>query len=155
MTENKATKTEVVDASSISSPYYLHHSDNPGLMLVSQPLTENNYPTWSRAMTTALSAKNKLGFIDGTVDKPGTDSVNFKSWQRCNTTVLSWIWNSVSKELTSSVIYLETAKEVWDDLKERYAPNNSIQMYQIKRALSMHTQNDLSVSAYYTILKGY
>lgn len=47
-----------------SSPYLIHHSDNPGLVLVSQPLTGDNYASWSRAMVIALSVKNKVGFID-------------------------------------------------------------------------------------------
>ena len=34
---------------------------------ISQPLPGENYPTWSRLMQMGLSAKSKLGFIDGTV----------------------------------------------------------------------------------------
>ena len=52
------------------SPYYLHHSDNPGFVLVSQPLTGENYPSWSRYMMIALSVKNKTGFIDGSLTEP-------------------------------------------------------------------------------------
>ena len=56
------------------SPYYIHHSDSPELNLVSQPLTRDNYASWSRAMTIAFSVKNKLGFIDGSIGRPvGTD----------------------------------------------------------------------------------
>ena len=50
-----------------SSPYYFHHSDSPGLSLVSQPLIDNNYASWSQAMMIDLSVKNKLGFIDGSI----------------------------------------------------------------------------------------
>ena len=58
------------------NPYFLHHFDKPGLVLVSQPLTGENYSSWSRAMLIALSVKNKLGFIDGFIVKPeGNDSV--------------------------------------------------------------------------------
>jgi hypothetical protein len=53
-----------------SNPYYLHHGDSPGSLLVSQPLAGNNYHTWKRSMSMALSAKNKLGFIDGSLPKP-------------------------------------------------------------------------------------
>ena len=35
------------------SPFFLHHSELPGAILVSQPLTEDNYPTWARAMKMA------------------------------------------------------------------------------------------------------
>ncbi|KAJ0013722.1 hypothetical protein Pint_21783 [Pistacia integerrima] len=44
-----------------SSPYALHASDNPGTTLVTCLLKEENYPTWHRAITNALQAKNKFG----------------------------------------------------------------------------------------------
>ena len=51
------------------SSFYLHHSVSPGMILVSQPLTGDNYPLWSRSMSIALSVKNKLGFVDGSIVK--------------------------------------------------------------------------------------
>lgn len=33
-----------------SDPLYLHHSDQPGLVLVTQQLSQSNYPLWSHAM---------------------------------------------------------------------------------------------------------
>ncbi|KAG8371159.1 hypothetical protein BUALT_Bualt13G0057700 [Buddleja alternifolia] len=54
----------------VSSPFCLHHSDNLGCILVSQPLEDDNYPTWSRAMRMTLEAKHKLGFIDGSIPQP-------------------------------------------------------------------------------------
>ncbi|KAK3042007.1 hypothetical protein RJ639_001709 [Escallonia herrerae] len=45
------------------SPFYLHPSDHPGLIFVTQPLSENgeNYFTWRRNMLTVLQSKNKAG----------------------------------------------------------------------------------------------
>lgn len=54
-------------------PLYLHHSDQPGAVLVPQPLVEDNYSTWIQSMTMALTVKNKLGIVDGTVKKPSED----------------------------------------------------------------------------------
>jgi hypothetical protein len=53
-----------------SSPLFLHNGDNPGIILVPQPLTRENYTTWSCSMLVALSAKNKLCFIDVSLSKP-------------------------------------------------------------------------------------
>jgi hypothetical protein len=92
-----------------SSPFYLHHGDSPGTHLVSQPLVGNNYHTWKRSMSMALSAKNKLGFIDGSLAKPAEDTSEYFAWDRCNNMVLSWILNSVSQEISSSIIYIESA----------------------------------------------
>ena len=58
------------------SPYFLNHFDCPEVSLVSQLLKGDNYALWSRAMMIALSAKNKLGFVDGTLVKPDRKDVN-------------------------------------------------------------------------------
>ena len=73
-----------------SSPYFLHHSDGPGLILVSQVLTGDNYASWNRAMLIALSVKNKIGFIDGSITKPEGNDINLlNSWIINNYVVIS------------------------------------------------------------------
>ena len=72
-----------------SSPYFLHHSDGPWLVLVSQFLTGDNYASWNWAMLIALSIKNKVGFIDGTITKPeGNDMNLLNSWIINNNVVI-------------------------------------------------------------------
>ena len=53
-----------------NSPYYIHASDYPTQMHVNDVLTDNNYGDWSQEMMNFLFAKNKVGFIDGTIKKP-------------------------------------------------------------------------------------
>ncbi|XP_068317178.1 uncharacterized protein [Pyrus communis] len=62
-----STKFETTKYEDPNDPPYLHHSDQPGAILVTHPLNDENYSTWSRAMTMALNAKNKEGFINGTI----------------------------------------------------------------------------------------
>jgi len=50
-----------------TSHFFLHHFDSPKLVLVSQPLTEDNYASWSQAMWIVLLVKNKLGFVNGSI----------------------------------------------------------------------------------------
>ena len=91
----KSTKSAIDEP---SSPYILHHSDGLRLVLVSQPLTGDNYASWSRAMLIALSVKNKVGFIDGSIKKTkGNDLILLNSWIRNNNVVISWILNSFLK----------------------------------------------------------
>uniref|UniRef100_A0A2N9EDY1 Reverse transcriptase Ty1/copia-type domain-containing protein n=1 Tax=Fagus sylvatica TaxID=28930 RepID=A0A2N9EDY1_FAGSY len=129
-----ANDASAIPGSSGSSPLqrdestnqlFLHHGDSPGTILVSQPLSGENYNTWSRSMIMALTAKNKIGFINGTITAPNDETLpSFNLWTRCNTMVISWILNSVSKDIASSVIYANTAQEMWEDLKERFAQGN-------------------------------
>ena len=88
--------------SDISNPYFTHHSDHPGLVLISKPLNEDNYSAWHRAMTLALNAKNKLGFLNGTIKAPSeeTHTDDYATWSRCNDMVHSWIVNKEYKRKT-------------------------------------------------------
>ncbi|KAJ8621847.1 hypothetical protein MRB53_030376 [Persea americana] len=82
-----------------NDPFYLHSSDNRRNILVSAPLDGENYSTWVRAMQMALTAKNKLDFVDGSAPQPDAASSNHGAWSRCNTMVLSWLLNSISRDL--------------------------------------------------------
>lgn len=46
------------------------------------------------------------------------------------------------------------AKEIWDDLKERFGKGSAPRAYELRQAASVVRQEKLSVSAYYTKLKG-
>ena len=52
------------------SVYFLHPSESPGQLLVTIPLSELNYHTWSCSMIMALEAKNKTGFVNGSILEP-------------------------------------------------------------------------------------
>ncbi|KAI4345035.1 hypothetical protein L6164_012203 [Bauhinia variegata] len=104
-----------------SNPFFLHPSNSTGLTLVSQPLTSNNHSCWRRALQMALLAKNKLGFVDGLMEPPDhSDMQKYLSWQRSNNVVWFWLLNSISKEITASVVYSSTVVEIWKDLEERF-----------------------------------
>jgi hypothetical protein len=53
-----------------SNPLFLNNGENLALLLVGSPLIGENYNTWSRFMLLSLSAKNKIGFVGGSICKP-------------------------------------------------------------------------------------
>ena len=72
------------------NPFLLNASENPGNILVTQPLLGmKNYQSWSKAMVLALTAKKKIGFVNGKIEKPEVDSPLYEDWESCNTVVLS------------------------------------------------------------------
>ncbi|XP_030936064.1 uncharacterized protein LOC115961172 [Quercus lobata] len=123
-----------------SSPYFLSSSDNPDMSLVVQHLIEENYNTWSRAVLISLDAKTKLGFID--------------AWCKCNSTILAWLFNSISKDLQPSVVYFKTTREVWVDLQYRYSQGNGPRVFELRKEVNSLTQDNLTINAYYTKFKG-
>ncbi|XP_062093912.1 uncharacterized protein LOC133799940 [Humulus lupulus] len=120
-----------------ANPYYLHYGDNPGNTLVSQLLTgQDNYVTWSRAMRLAISVENKLGFLDDSISKPSISDLPLdNAWLRNNNIVISWILNSVSKEISSSILYDESASAIWNDLKTRFHQRNGPYIFNLKKDL--------------------
>ncbi|KAL5560808.1 hypothetical protein UlMin_037019 [Ulmus minor] len=141
---------EVVSTDNSSSPFFLNNGDHPGLNLVSHPLTENNYHTWHRSMIMALTAKNKIGFVDGTISKPTPNDLLFSIWCQCNSMVSSWIINAVSRDIAYSFLYIDSTFEVWRDLHDRFNQGNEPRVFYIKKQLSSLTQGSLDINAYFT-----
>ncbi|XP_070020540.1 uncharacterized protein [Nicotiana sylvestris] len=101
-------------------PLYVHPSDVLGTSLVSSPFDATCYGSWRRNILVALSIRNKLDFISGSSTKPPPGSPLTRQWQRCNDLVVSWLINSLSKEISRSVEYSESSKEIWCELEEKY-----------------------------------
>ena len=77
--------------SPMDNPLFLHHAENPSLVLVTQPLLGGeNYAAWAHAVRKALLIKNKLGFIDGTLTLSSplvSTPSNVQAWIRCDNMV--------------------------------------------------------------------
>lgn len=122
--------TQVVDSSvatvmlDSSHPVYLHLSDSPRMVLVSSIFYGKGYGGWRRGILIALSAKNKLGFIDSSFLQPNISFDSFKQWTRCNDMAISLVLNSLSlslsKKIVESVLYSKTARDIWTELEERF-----------------------------------
>lgn len=69
-------------------------------------------------MRRALGAKKKLEFINGSICIP-EDSFDpsTRAWNKCNMLILSWVINFVSEYIAQSMVYMENALDVWNDLK--------------------------------------
>ena len=59
----------------------------------------------------------------------------------------------MTKDLLSNLIYLNTAYEVWTDLKNRLSQGNGPRVFELRRTVSNLSQDNLFVSAYYTKFK--
>lgn len=50
--------------------------------------------------------------------------------------VISWLLNSLTKEIADSVIYSKMAKELWDSLEHRFGRTNGAKLYHLQKELS-------------------
>lgn len=69
-------------------PYYFHSSDYLRIILVSQPLTGDNFNFWCRDISMALDRKNKIGLVNRTIPRLEGNNSQFRSWM-CNNGMVS------------------------------------------------------------------
>ncbi|XP_075091479.1 uncharacterized protein LOC142171690 [Nicotiana tabacum] len=103
-------------------------------------------------MIVSLSARNKIGFIDGTIIKPSENSPQFRQWDRCNNMVISWLTNSLTPDIAESVQYSDTAQSIWTQLNKRYGTVNGTKVFEIKQELASTSQGSLDIASYFNKL---
>nr|KYP66073.1 hypothetical protein KK1_012356 [Cajanus cajan] len=104
-------------------------------------------------MKRSLRARRKWCFINGTIVEPEEGSSDLEDWWTVQAMLVSWILNTIEPTLRTTMSYLETAKEMWDDIKERFSVVNGPRIHQLKSELAQCKQRGLSMVAYYGKLK--
>ncbi|XP_074352828.1 uncharacterized protein LOC141691979 [Apium graveolens] len=136
-----------------SSALYIHPSDANTTQLVSVKFNGIGYYNWKHSIMLSLSAKNKLGFIDGTIIKPKVGTTEFKVWERYNDFVCSWLLNNLDESISRSVLFIKIARVIWIDLEDRFGYASMTQIYSIEQQLADLSQGSKSISDFFTEIK--
>ncbi|XP_019257794.1 PREDICTED: uncharacterized protein LOC109236014 [Nicotiana attenuata] len=67
--------------------------------------------------------------------------------------VTSWILNSLSKDITDSVEYVNDSVELWKELEDRYDQTNGAKLYQIQKEINDLSRGVFDIIGYYTKMK--
>ncbi|KAJ1375273.1 Zinc finger, CCHC-type, partial [Sesbania bispinosa] len=135
------------------SPYDLNSNDNPGNVITQVQLRGENYEEWARAMKISLRARRKWGFIDGTHKQPDDGALEMEDWWTVQSMLVSWILNTIEPTLRSTVTYAENAKELWEDIRDRFSVVNGPMIQQLKAELADCKQQGMTMVSYYGKLK--
>ena len=126
-----SSSTSMVDEFT-NNPYFLPVTKSPGIILASQPLIgTENYISLDRSAFLALSARNKVSFVNGSIPILDLSSPLYNSRCRCNTMVLSWLNNSLNKEIGASVMYINIVRDLWIDIQDGFPQGNSPKLYEL------------------------
>ncbi|XP_049373651.1 uncharacterized protein LOC125838649 [Solanum verrucosum] len=104
-------------------------------------------------MRLGLLGKSKLGFVNGKHPREFFPHALHDLWEKCNAIVLSWIINSIRKDLLSSVIYVSNASKVWTDMKERFDKVNGLGIHFLHKEIHTMSQGTTTVSGYFSRLR--
>ncbi|XP_019256505.1 PREDICTED: uncharacterized protein LOC109234921 [Nicotiana attenuata] len=135
-------------------PLFLSPADVSGIQIISFQLTSiENYSIWNRSTRAALLGRNKLGLIDGSCKKKKFPKILWNHRERVNAIVLSWIMNSVSKNLLGEIMYASCAQVVWEDLFERFNKVDDSRSFNLHKEIATLSQGTAFVSVYFSKLK--
>lgn len=82
-------------------------------------LNGRNYLKWSQLVRTLLKGIGKLSHLLGTGPKKGDP--NFETWDEQDSLLMSWLWNLMLPKISITCVFLGTAKEIWDTVKQTYS----------------------------------
>lgn len=60
------------------------------------------------------------------------DPVQYQAWLKSNNMVISWLWNSIPKEMLPTIAYYHSDAEICSDLKDRFQQHNGHRLFRIK-----------------------
>ncbi|GAA0154681.1 hypothetical protein LIER_12592 [Lithospermum erythrorhizon] len=101
-------------------------------------------------MRIALEARDKYGFLTGEVEPPAVNDVKFRQWRKVNSTLISLILNSISRDIGRDFMFADDAKMLWNEFKEAFGACNGPKLYELMR--NLYSIND-SVARYHNKLK--
>ncbi|GAU41486.1 hypothetical protein TSUD_239620 [Trifolium subterraneum] len=91
---------------------------------------------------------------DGSIPVPADQfDPSFRAWNRCNMLVHSWILNSVSESIAQSLIFMENAIDVWNDLRERFSQSDLVRISELQQEIYAMKQESRTVTEFYSDLK--
>ncbi|XP_059639462.1 uncharacterized protein LOC132281810 [Cornus florida] len=73
----------------------------------------------------------------------------FDAWDEADSMIMSWLWNSMNPEISDTCMFLSTAKEVWDAVRQTYSKaRDAAQVYEIKIKTGAMKEGGKSVTEY-------
>ncbi|KAF9664119.1 hypothetical protein SADUNF_Sadunf17G0123000 [Salix dunnii] len=113
-----------------------------------------NYLTWRIQFLVFLKSHDMVGLVDSTNPAPaktlsdGSSNPAFSTWSKKDNSVLSWLYASITEKLVSTVLNLETSKQVWDALQARFSSTSRSRVAFLKRQLQTISQGNRNCLSY-------
>jgi len=116
-------------------------------------LDGHNYLPWAQLVRTTLKGRKKLNHIEG--EPPAQIDPNYEAWDDADSLIMTWLWHSMTQEISRNCMFFSTTKEIWENLSQTYSmKKDTTACYGIENKVLYTKQGSLSVTDYYGTLNG-
>lgn len=63
--------------------------------------------------------------------------------------VISWIITALGPQIVASILYVDTTKDIWIDLKDMFGQVTFAQMYALQQKVYQTNQDNVPIAEYY------
>lgn len=151
-----STSSEVTDEATteVTKKMSPNESENSSFQFSVEKFNGSNFLEWAQSIKLVIDGKGKLGYLTGETKKPSSTDASLQKWKSENSMVTAWLVNSMKPSIGKTYMFLPTAKEVWDAVRETYSDlENFSQIFEIKTRLWQMKQEGKTVTEYYTEMK--
>uniref|UniRef100_A0ACD5TCP1 Uncharacterized protein n=1 Tax=Avena sativa TaxID=4498 RepID=A0ACD5TCP1_AVESA len=135
----------------------------------SQKLTRANFLYWKTLVYPPLRGAQALGLLDGTDAAPAKTleaeddnqkkitipNPAYAAWLSRDQTVLGFLVNSLSPEIISHVVGLETSAAVWSVIIATCSSHSRTKINHLRGALNNTKKNELTAAQFFATMKGF
>jgi hypothetical protein len=131
-----------------------------------EKLTRDNFLLWETQALPAIRGARLMGYLDGTtkappatlsVDKDGEKSEvanpAYEAWMQTDQNVLSYLVNSLSREIMLSVIGMKTSSAVWTAIRSMFATQSRTRIANLRVKLANTKKEGKTTSQYFAQMK--
>ena len=123
------------------------------LSITSIRLNGSNYAQWAQAVEVFLLGRKKFDYV--IKEPPVPTDPKFADWRVEDAQIRSCLWNSKVSKISCSLVFLPTAKLVWEQAKELYSSvNNLNRIYDLHQNYFSLSLSDMSLEDCYNKFKG-
>ncbi|KAJ1400287.1 hypothetical protein SESBI_29671 [Sesbania bispinosa] len=116
-------------------------------------LDGRNYLQWAKLVWTTLKGRKKLSHIEEKA--PGKNDPQFEAWDDEDSLIMTWLWHSMTPEISRNCMFFASAREIWDNLSQTYSMKKDIAAcYELENKIFSTKQGVLSVTDYNSVLNG-
>lgn len=123
------------------------------LQITNHRLNGKNYLTWAQSVKLVIVGKGKWGYLTGETPIPNRSDPGFLVWSSENSTIISWLINSMEPAIGKPFLFIPTAQGVWEAVRETYSDfEDHSQLFELNSKMWNMKQGTKDVTEYYNSL---